>query len=148
MRSPARNALEQMAQAFYEEFGEKLVLRSAYRSYESQKRLIDNGCSLKQCAEPGTSEHQLGLAVDVQVENDKGITEKLNNTNNKYYKRLDENAHKFGFHNTFKRGLQTDSEIKMEEHRHRRYCSIPVATFLYDNDLTLGEYVELNQQPE
>lgn len=145
LRAPARIAFKQMAKAFYEKFNKKLILKSAYRSFKSQKRLIDNGCSLKQCAKPGTSEHQLGLAVDLQVENKNWTVYKLNQINNKYYKRLDTHAHTFWFHNTYKKGLHTDSETKMKEFRHRRYCSIPVATFLYQNDLTLGEYVEINK---
>gem|GEM_PF-1769298 len=137
LRSPARIAFEQMAKDFYDTFDKKLILKSAYRSYESQKNLISQGCSLKQCAEAGTSEHQLGLAVDIHIQNSNGTKFQLNKSNNPYYEWLDQNAHLYGFHNTYKRGLHTDGEQKINEYRHRRYCSIPLATFLYENDLSL-----------
>ncbi len=147
LRSPARIAFEKLAKDFYDTFHQKLILKSAYRSYKTQTKLIQNGCSLTKCARPWTSEHQLWLAVDLQIENNNGIAIKLNNTHNKYYKRLDQNAHRYGFHNTYKKWLHTNTESIMEEHRHRRYCSIPLASFLFQKKLSLGEYVE-SQYPQ
>lgn len=45
---------------------ERLTLRSGYRSYETQVTLFRNSASGK-VTEPGTSEHQLGLAADIDV---------------------------------------------------------------------------------
>jgi len=40
---------------------------SAYRSSDFQNMLLKNGCARQRCALAGTSEHQAGLAVDLQV---------------------------------------------------------------------------------
>ena len=58
LRPEAAQAFHNLAKAFYDNFGYKLYLVSAYRPYESQLRLIENGCSPRRCAQPGTSEHQ------------------------------------------------------------------------------------------
>ncbi|MBP7842264.1 D-alanyl-D-alanine carboxypeptidase family protein [Patescibacteria group bacterium] len=43
----------------------------------------------------------------------------ISDKNNKYYKWLENNAHKYGFHNTFQKGMDIDGQ--MEEGWHRRY---------------------------
>ncbi|MEM9840499.1 MAG: D-alanyl-D-alanine carboxypeptidase family protein [Pseudomonadota bacterium] len=47
--------------------GERLSLRSAYRSYRTQTSLFELYGHKGTVAHPGTSEHQLGLAVDIDV---------------------------------------------------------------------------------
>ncbi|NRA28998.1 MAG: D-alanyl-D-alanine carboxypeptidase family protein [Parvularculaceae bacterium] len=47
--------------------GERLSLRSGYRSHATQSTLHDLNNGKGTVAHPGTSEHQLGLAVDIDV---------------------------------------------------------------------------------
>jgi D-alanyl-D-alanine carboxypeptidase len=56
----------------------------------------------------------------------------------KYYKWLDENAYKYGFHNTYQKWLEIDwYEI---EPWHWRYMWVELATYLKDNNLTIAEF--------
>lgn len=50
LRPETHAALNDLAKAFYTEFGFKLYLVSAYRSYREQKSLLDDGCSRSLCA--------------------------------------------------------------------------------------------------
>jgi LAS superfamily LD-carboxypeptidase LdcB len=68
LREEAGIQFANMAWNFWHDFdGDKIWLASAYRSKTSQATLIKNGCSRVRCAQPGTSEHQAGLAVDMRV---------------------------------------------------------------------------------
>lgn len=103
LRPEANAAFHDLAQAFYQTFEKKLYLVSAYRSYRSQQHLIDSGCPPSRCAQPGTSEHQLGLAIDIHVGINGRQTNSMADKNSIYYRRLEQNAHKFGWHNTFQK---------------------------------------------
>jgi len=138
LRPEANAALHDLAQAFYEAFDKNLYLVSAYRSYTLQKSLIDAWCGRNRCAKPGTSEHQLGLAIDIHVWNNGRQTNSMSNKDSVYYKRLEQNAHKFGWHNTFQKWVHIDGQ--MEEWRHWRYIGKSFATQLWEQDITLAEY--------
>jgi len=138
LRAPARKAFQDMSKDFYNKFHRKLYLMSAYRSYADQMQIIKKWCNANQCATPWTSEHQLGLAVDIHISNN-GVRHKMNK-NSKYYSRLNDNAHLYGFHNTYKNWLHTDEETKIREYRHRRYLTEPVATFLQKKNISIWEY--------
>ncbi len=71
MRAEAAKALEKLFAAAQKD-GVKLYGVSAYRSYATQKALFNNYVrtqgqqhALQYSAQPGTSEHQTGLAIDV-----------------------------------------------------------------------------------
>lgn len=140
LRPEANAALDDLAQAFYKAFDKNLYLVSAYRSYDLQQSLIDAWCGSNRCAKPGTSEHQLGLAIDIHVWNNGRQTNSMSNKDSVYYKRLEQNAHKFGWHNTFQKGIHIDGQ--MEEWRHWRYIGKSFATKLWEQDLTLAEYYD------
>lgn len=130
LRKEAKDAFEEMSKAFSKTFkGKKFSITSAYRSYAFQKKLQKN-CHKHQCAEAGSSEHQAGLAVDLGVNG-----RSLNQTTNK---RLEENAHKRGFHQTYQKGVETDG--KMIEPRHWRYIGREFATLLYNNKQSFREW--------
>ena len=70
LRPEAYEALKKLAEAALKD-GVKLTVSSTYRSYESQKNLFDYWVSVdgleeaeRESARPGTSQHQLGLALD------------------------------------------------------------------------------------
>lgn len=138
LRSPARKAFEEMAEAFYNQFETRLILVSAYRSYNDQKKLWDDWwCNVRQCAIPWTSEHQAWLAVDIQVEYRNNLHIKLHQ-NTRYYIWLKANAHKYGFHNTYQKWMHIDGQ--MAEWRHWRYLGKPLATYLNKKWMTIWEY--------
>lgn len=145
LRPEAAKAFVALSQKFYEEFNKKLVLVSAYRSYTDQQNLIvSTWCPKSRCAAAGTSEHQAWLAVDIHIGDDRGYRASMSNKDSKYYKWLENNAYKFGFHNTFQKWMHIDGQ--MEEGRHRRYVWLGLARTLWENNMTLGEYFKEQSQ--
>lgn len=137
LRAEAESALEELGKKFYEDFGTKLGVASAYRSYTYQKWIKDGGCSDSLCAKAGYSEHQSGLAVDLfeaSTEND--FLKKTNLRN--YYGWMQQNAYKYGFENTYRKWAKIDGYVK--EPWHWRYVGVGLATFLHNNNMTLAEY--------
>jgi LAS superfamily LD-carboxypeptidase LdcB len=99
LRSEAAVQFADMARAFSNAFGfkQKLSITSAYRSPVFQKSLA-SGCSTSRCASPGTSEHEAGLAVDIGVNGGNIL-----GGGGAYYLWLQNNAHLYGFHNTYQK---------------------------------------------
>jgi len=134
LRKDAAAYFEWMAWAFSNAFNfkAKLTINSARRSQGFQRKLAAS-CSTSRCATPWTSEHEAGLALDlwvnwVNIKAWSGI----------YYQWLVDNAHKYGFHNTYQKWMDVD--WKMVEPRHWRYMWVELATILHDNDKTFAEY--------
>jgi len=140
LRPEANAAMHDLAKAFYETFDKKLYLVSAYRSHRLQQQLINDWCPPSRCARPGTSEHQLGLAIDIHVGQNGRQTSSMSDKNSIYYRWLEQNAHWYGRHNTFQKWMHIDGQ--MEEWWHRRYVGKYFATKLWENDLTIGEYYQ------
>lgn len=120
------------------------VICSAYRTREYQERLyraeterwLARGYSRanaeaeagKSVAVPGTSEHQLGLAVDVE-----GDTYDV-------FLWLQENSWKYGFIFRYP-GSKTDITGTVEEVWHYRYVGKEAAAEMYEQGLCLEEYL-------
>ncbi len=124
---------------------------SGYRSYEEQKDILEKKylayreegynksrakeLALEWVALPGTSEHQLGIAVDINpdysVSDGEGV-----------YEWLEHNAHKYGF---IKRYPEDKTEITgiINEPWHYRYVGQKAAKEMYEKNLCLEEYIEL-----
>lgn len=81
--APQFKALQEAAKRDGNPFGSALKINSSYRSYQRQKELY-NSLGAGTAAYPGTSNHGLGLAVDLWY-------------TDKAYKWLRKNAGKFGF---------------------------------------------------
>ncbi|NJM35418.1 MAG: tetratricopeptide repeat protein, partial [Rhodomicrobium sp.] len=86
---PAR--LAQLISLCRAESGERVTLRSGYRSYKTQKDLFDRIGYKGTVTPPGMSEHQLGLAVDIDVDG------RLMRRSDGTYQCFEENAFRFGF---------------------------------------------------
>lgn len=136
LRNNANNALYLLSKEFYTNFEKKLYLFSAYRSSSYQKYLVNQWCRWESCARPWGSEHQLGLAVDIHVSNQKWW---VINMWGEYFERMLENAHRYWFINTYQKWYKIDG--KVSEPRHRRYVWIAFATYLYEQELTIAQYV-------
>lgn len=141
---------EDMCKAAKED-GITLVSVSAYRSYSYQQGLYNNrvtrcqnedGLSLEAAkkkaativAVPGTSEHHLGLAVDIN-----SVETSFEDT--KEFRWLQENAEKFGFVMRYPEDKQDITKI-IYEPWHYRYVGVEHAKAMNDLDMCLEEYVE------
>lgn len=127
--------------------GIELKMTTAYRSYNFQKILFDNyvekegeEAANRYSARPGQSEHQTGLSVDVsspsvgyQLSDDYGNTEEG--------KWLAENAYLFGFIIRFPKGKEEITGYQYEPW-HIRYVGLAAAKEIYEQNLTLEEFLE------
>ncbi len=127
------------------------VITSAYRTMEHQQRIMDDYISdylywgysqedaeaeaKKWVAIPGTSEHHSGLAVDISSVN--------SSIQDPYYiwSWLEDNAHKYGFILRYTEENQEITGVNPEPW-HFRFVGIEDATEIYNNGLTLEEYLE------
>lgn len=139
LRADARAALGDLAKAFYDEFGTRLVVISGYRSAAYQQRLWDLGrCTDSLCAPPGHSEHQLGLAIDIFD----ATTEDDFLANSRYMRYVSwtqANAHLYGWTQSYQKWEAIDGyEV---EPWHWRYIGIDMATRLKNLRWTYTEYV-------
>jgi len=149
----AKDAFIQMIKAMESDGLSRLKLQSAYRSYAHQKSIfdqrvkellakgLDNEHAIEKASEsiqkPGSSEHQLGLALDVSI-NGKLSQEFAGTTEGLW---LEENCHKFGF---IIRYPQTKTNIThiIYEPWHLRFVGIPHASIMKEQMITLEEYWE------
>lgn len=134
LREEAAIAFADMARAFSNafDFKAKLSINSARRSPEYQKKLSAS-CSNWRCAKPWTSEHEAWLALDIWVN-----WWNIKSWNGKYYQWLYDNAHLYGFHNTYQKWIEVD--WKIVEAWHWRYVGKDLATTLHENNQTIAEY--------
>ncbi|WP_165793881.1 D-alanyl-D-alanine carboxypeptidase family protein [Hyphococcus luteus] len=86
---PAR--LAQLISLCRSEAGERISLRSGYRSYGTQKVLYANIGDKGTVTPPGMSEHQTGLAADINVDG------RFMRPSDRSYQCFEENAYRFGF---------------------------------------------------
>lgn len=123
---------------------------SGWRTYEKQQQLMDEkiqeyiaeGYSDEEAKEkaeewvaiPGTSEHQLGLAIDINADG-------VNSYGYEVYDWLFENAWKYGF---VKRYPEDKTEITgiINEPWHYRYVGYDAAKEMTEHNLCLEEYVK------
>lgn len=148
MRSDAAKALETMYEDAKKE-GLTLAVNSAYRSYEEQQkiydeyfRIYDEVTAASLVAVPGTSEHQLGLSVDLTsqsvIDGQYGVF-----GSTPEYQWVIKNAHKYGFILRYPSD-KIDITGIANEPWHYRYVGVKLATKLYEEGLTLEEYTLKN----
>lgn len=126
------------------------VVASGYRTEEEQQALFDekietymdqgyDRAEAESLAEnyvslPGTSEHQLGLAVDINADPMKSTAEDV-------YTWLAENAYQYGFVLRYPED-KVDITGTSYEAWHYRYVGADAATTIYNENLCLEEYIE------
>ena len=148
------DALKQMI-ADCKSAGYTAIVCSAYRTHEYQTMLYENqvqkqmnkGLSREEAeivaatisAFPGTSEHQLGLAVDLVDINYQLLNEKQEET--EAQKWLMANSWRYGF---ILRYPNEKSDITgiIYEPWHYRYVGVELATELFERNICLEEYLE------
>ncbi|MBQ9766347.1 MAG: D-alanyl-D-alanine carboxypeptidase family protein [Lachnospiraceae bacterium] len=131
--------------------GVTLRITSAYRTLATQKRLYDNGLSKRLAAgmsyedalaernlynaEPGKSEHNLGLAIDFIA----GYTLDETFATSAQAKWLDEHAHEYGFILRYEADKVDITKIAYEPW-HYRYVGVEAATVIKASGVALEEY--------
>ncbi|WP_052447531.1 M15 family metallopeptidase [Clostridium polynesiense] len=145
MEKEAAEALERMFNAAREE-GITLLGVSGYRSYKIQESVYNNkvkksGKSYadKYVAQPGTSEHQSGLSMDMVSTEHTALDTAFENT--KAFKWLDANAHKYGFILRYPKGKEKVTGYNYEPW-HYRYVGVNASEEIKNYGITLEEYME------
>lgn len=138
LTSECNSAFSRMRSAAAKD-GVNLYIVSGYRSYDTQKRIYNNyvakdGKALADTysARPGTSEHQTGLAMDLN-----SLSSSFGNT--REGKWLEKNCHKYGFIIRYPKGKQNVTGYVYEPW-HVRYIGVEKATKIYKSGLCLEEY--------
>lgn len=141
LREDAASALEALVGASMDE---NLTIKavSGYRSFARQDTIYRNNVANRGVeatdevsARPGHSEHQTGLAMDVSTDAvGNGLVESFAETPEGLW--LKENAHRFGFVIRYPKDYISNTGYNYEPW-HIRYIGEGVASFMYENDLTL-----------
>lgn len=120
--------------------GLNLLVISGYRTESTQRGLFNNSVkrhgmdhALIYSAKPGYSEHQLGLAVDLN-----STEESFDQT--KEYKWLKANSYKYGFIERYPKGKEFITGYGYEPW-HYRYLGVDLATKVYTENVTYEEYL-------
>ena len=123
----------------------RIIVVSAYRSYTYQEKLFDYyvkekgiDYALNCSAKAGHSEHQTGLAIDVEGSNfDYDLFSK-----SKEFEWMKNNAYKYGFILRYPKGKEDITGFKYEPW-HYRYVGKDIAKYIYEKNITLEEYFEV-----
>ena len=137
-------ALIALSDAAREE-GYRLYLKSAYRSYQTQKTMYynrlkkNNGKDDGWVSKPGASDHQTGLGCDVVPRSwkDKSMNGKMGKEPECIW--MAEHCHEYGFIIRYPADKEDVTEINYEPW-HLRYVGIPAATYIMENGLCLEEF--------
>lgn len=145
MRKEAKEAFENLSMDAKRK-GYRVVATSTYRSYDYQEKLYNHyveeygleyadSCS----ARKGHSEHQTGLAVDVE-----GTDSDYNDfEDTKDFTWMKDNAHKYGFILRYPKDKTHITGFKYEPW-HYRYVGKEIATYIYEHNLCLEEYKKIS----
>ena len=128
-------------------------VREGFRTADEQKAILkefisghlDEGCNIfeaydltrKAAAAVGNSEHQLGIAVDINADIDKCEAWDV-------YNWLDANAYKYGFILRYPSD-KTEITETIYEPWHYRYVGKEAAKEIYEEKLCLEEYISRKQ---
>ncbi len=157
MTAETLEAYSRMAQDTEKATGQPLMLISAYRSYATQKRLYDEDVAYymargygrakaeelteRSTNKPGHSEHQLGNSLDIGtiswLQYDFVYTPAG--------RWVTAHAHEYGFILRYPADKTEITTIDYEAW-HFRYVGVEHATYIYEHDLCLEEYIGLLRQ--
>lgn len=142
----ARTSLDNMFKACKDEIDISLAMVSGFRSYDYQEGLFKRYSNKhgedqanRFSARAGQSEHQTGLAFDIGGPDDTyWLKESFETTKEGIW--LAENAHKFGYILRYPKGKEEITGY-IYEPWHFRYVGIEHATKIYEEGLTLEQYL-------
>lgn len=140
----AENAFKKMQSAAAAE-GLNIYISSGFRSYDYQSGLYERYASRdgyaaadRYSARPGHSEHQTGLAFDLN-----SIDDSFADTREGRW--VAENCHKYGFIIRYPKGKEEITGY-MYESWHIRYLGVDMATKVYESGKTLEEYFGITSE--
>ncbi len=143
--SYAKEAFEELAAAAEKE-NYTINAMSSYRDYAYQNTLYNNYAKKDgydnadtYSARPGYSEHQTGLAVD--IDNKKEYFTNFEKT--KEYEWMQDNAYKYGFILRFPKDKVLETGYEYESW-HYRYVGKEIAKYIHDNNMCYEEYYAQN----
>ena len=144
MRSVTKDAFLELQDAAKKELNINLMPTTAFRDEAFQRTLYTNYVNKEgvdkadtYSARPGYSEHQTGLSIDLK--NTALSNVRLSDEN---YDWLENNAYKYGFIIRFPKNKE-DITLYQFENWHIRYVGKDAAKTIYENKLTLEEYIDL-----
>lgn len=144
LQGDCAEALVTMFEAALED-GITLYLKSAYRSYRTQKTMYynrlekNNGKDDGWVSKPGASDHQTGLGCDIVPRSwrDKSMNEKMADTEECQW--MAAHCAEYGFILRYPSDKEEVTEINYEPW-HLRYVGNPAATYIMENGLCLEEF--------
>ncbi|MDU4889101.1 MAG: M15 family metallopeptidase [Clostridium sp.] len=129
------------------EAGHEMFLSSGYRSYNLQSLFYNNdlqsngGVETGYVAAPGTSEHHLGLAIDLTSHNvNLDLTDEFENTPEGQWAL--NNAYKYGFILRYKADKEDITGYKYEPWHYRYIGNKDISKLCHDKDITLEELLD------
>jgi|GEM_PF-1315556 len=141
-------AFDSMMQDFYDMYGSTDIMAACgYRSLSTQAQLYQKEIeeqgeeeAEKWVAPPGFSEHQSGLAVDLNL----AVTGsgQIQYESVEPYSWINENCHHYGFIVRYPKGRESVTGYSYESW-HFRYVGYPAAQYIAGNDMTLEEYLDI-----
>ena len=149
----AVEALKAMLEDAQEDGLKKWQISAGYRSWDDQVNVLNakvksyqkshkdwnssraRRAALKTVAEPGCSEHHLGLAFDVNVKGTSGFA------GTKQSKWLNEHCWEYGFIIRYQKEKQEITGFEAEPW-HIRYVGVEQALYMKENNLCLEEYIQ------
>lgn len=146
MRPEAASALEALFEGAAEA-GLTLYATSGYRSYSTQKAIFDRKAAERgeqaanrSVAKPGYSEHQTGLAMDIEGETTLGtsLTEAFGESPEGIW--VAEHCHEYGFIIRYPKD-KTNITGYIYEPWHIRYVGVEAATEITELGVTFEEYI-------
>lgn len=141
----ARQAFNDMKAFARDNNGISLNIVSGYRTYGYQKGIYEKYVardSINEAdtysARPGHSEHQTGLAFDINI-----ASHEFDGTPEEKW--LAQHCHEYGFVIRFPKDKEDITGYEYESW-HIRYVGVELATYLYNNNLCLEEYFHIDSQ--
>ena len=129
---------------YLEELNINIGITSAYRSISYQEKVYNEFLNEKgeeytktHVAEPAFSEHHTGLAIDIGILVNEEYTDE---DNIEIFEEIHKHLHKFGFILRYPQKKESITKYSYEPWHIRYVGNIP-AKIIYDNNLTLEEYL-------
>ncbi len=131
----AKEPFDELSNALLKETGETLFISSAYRDFEKQKEVKKEEGATAQ--NPGCSEHQTGLAIDVFVKNFAGESF-IKSPSGQF---VNKNCGDYGFIIRYPFFGEKKTGISFEPW-HLRYVGFPHSKIISKSKITLEQYIE------
>ena len=151
LESTTADALKEMFDAALED-GVTLLGASGYRSYNIQKNLYDSRVASMgeertslYTAQPGASEHQTGLAIDILSSDYQNLDDGFENS--KGFEWLINNCYKYGFILRYLEGKEDITGYNYEPWHFRYIGNVEIAKDIMERGIVFEEYInEVNNK--